>query len=56
MDRLRQQIVQWTLQGLPQSPAARAASVLAIAVLPGAWAVWVAWRLVRSRFAPGPAR
>jgi len=56
MDWLRQQMVQWTLQGLPQSPAARAASVLAIAVLPGAWAVWIAWRLVRSRLAPGPAR
>jgi hypothetical protein len=48
MERVRRQIAEWTLQGLPESPAARAASVFAIAVVPGAWAIWLAWRLLRS--------
>lgn len=56
MDQVRQQIAQWTMQGLPESPAARAASLFAIAVVPGAWAVWLAWRVVRSRLVAGPAR
>jgi hypothetical protein len=56
MDQVRQQIVQWTMQGLPEAPAARAASVFAIAVVPGAWAVWLAWRPVRSRLATRAAR
>ena len=49
MERVRRQIAEWTLAGLPQSPAARAASVIAIAVVPGAWALWLAWRLLRAR-------
>jgi hypothetical protein len=56
MEQVRQQIAEWTLQGLPQSPTARAASVFAIAVVPGAWAVWLAWRLVRSRLSTTAAR
>lgn len=51
MERVRRQIAEWTLQGLPESPTARAASVFAIAVVPGAWAVWLAWRLVRTGIA-----
>ena len=49
MARVRRQIAEWTLAGLPESPTARAASVLAIAVVPGAWALWLAWRLLRGR-------
>jgi hypothetical protein len=49
MERVRRQIAEWTLDGLPQSPAARTASVIAIAIVPGAWAVWLAWRLLRAR-------
>jgi hypothetical protein len=49
MARVRRQIAEWTLEGLPHSPAARAASVIAIALVPGAWAVWIAWRLLRAR-------
>ena len=51
MARVRRQIAEWTLEGLPDSPVARTASVLAIALVPGAWAVWIAWRLLRGRTA-----
>jgi hypothetical protein len=51
MARVRRRIAAWTLEGLPESPTARAASVIAIAVVPGAWAVWLAWRLLRGRVA-----
>jgi hypothetical protein len=51
MARVRRQIAEWTLEGLPQSPTARAASVIALALVPGAWAVWIAWRLLRARAA-----
>jgi hypothetical protein len=51
MERFRRQIAEWTLDGLPESPTARAASVLAIVVVPGAWALWLAWRMLRARAA-----
>ncbi|HSD44566.1 MAG TPA: hypothetical protein VLD36_22210 [Burkholderiales bacterium] len=49
MERVKQQIVKWAQDDAPASPAARAAGVIAIVVIPGAWAVWLAWRLIRSR-------
>jgi hypothetical protein len=49
MERVRQQIARWAQYEASASPAARAAGVAAIVLVPGAWAVWVAWRLLRSR-------
>ena len=49
MERVRQQIVKWAQDDAPASPAARAAGVIAIVVIPGAWAVWLAWRVIRNR-------
>jgi hypothetical protein len=51
MERVRQQIAKWAQYDMPASPAARAAGLVAIVVIPGAWAVWLAWRLIRGRVA-----
>lgn len=51
MERLKRQLAQWINDGLPASPAARGAGLIAIAVVPGAWAVWLVWRLLRWRAA-----
>ena len=51
MNRIRQQIAKWAQLEAGASPAARVAGAIAIAVVPGAWAVWLAWRLLRMRAA-----
>ena len=48
MDRIKRQITRW-VDGRPTAElAARAAGAVAIAVVPGALAVWIAYRLIRS--------
>jgi hypothetical protein len=51
MERVKRQIAKWAQSEVPASPAARAAGVVAIVFIPGAWAVWLAWRLLRNRAA-----
>jgi len=50
MERIRQELARWT-EGPPAAIAFRAASALVIAVVPGAFAVWVAYRIIRARAA-----
>lgn len=51
MERVKRQIARWAQCEASASPAARAAGVAAIVLVPGAWAVWLAWRLLCSRVA-----
>jgi hypothetical protein len=48
MDRIKRQISQWVEGRPPAELAARAAGAIVIAVVPGALAVWVAYRLIRT--------
>jgi hypothetical protein len=48
MERIRQQITRWMDGRPPAELAARAAGVVVIAVVPGALAVWLAYRLIRT--------
>jgi hypothetical protein len=48
MDRIRQQITRWVDGRPPAELAVRAAGAVVIAVVPGALAVWVAYRLIRT--------
>jgi hypothetical protein len=51
MARIKRQITGW-LEGRPPAElAARAAGVVVIAVVPGALAAWIAYRLIRTRVA-----
>jgi hypothetical protein len=49
MDRIRREITRWAQGREPAELAARAAGVVVIAVVPGALAVWIAYRLIRAR-------
>jgi len=48
MERIRQQITRWVDGRPPAELAARAAGAVVIAVVPGAFAVWLAYRLIRT--------
>jgi len=48
MERIRQQIARWAEGRSTAELAAHAAGAVAIAVVPGALAVWVAYRLIRT--------
>lgn len=50
MDRIKRQLGLWADMP-PAELAARAAGVVVIAVVPGALAVWLAYRLIRARTA-----
>jgi hypothetical protein len=51
MARIKRQITDW-LEGRPPAElAARAAGVVVIAVVPGALAAYIAYRLIRARVA-----
>jgi molecular chaperone DnaK (HSP70) len=49
MERIRQEITRWAEGRSATELAARAAGVVVIAVVPGALAAWVAYRLIRAR-------
>jgi hypothetical protein len=49
MERIKRQITRWAEGRAPAEIAARAAGAVVIAVVPGALAVWVAYRLIRAR-------
>ena len=51
MERIKRQITRWADGRPPAELAARAAGAVAIAVVPGALAVWIAYRLIRARAA-----
>lgn len=51
MKRIKRQMRAWTAPGAPQALVIRAAGVAAIVIVPGAWALWLAWRVLRSRAA-----
>jgi len=49
MERIKRQITRW-IEGRSRAElAAHAAGVVVIAVVPGALAAWVAYRLIRAR-------
>jgi hypothetical protein len=48
MEHIRRHLARWA-ELPPATLAARAAGAVVIAVVPGALAVWVAYRLIRSR-------
>ena len=48
MDRIREQITRWLDGRPPAELAARAAAAVVIAVVPGAFTVWLAYRLIRT--------
>jgi hypothetical protein len=48
MERIKRQIARWAEGRPPAELAARAAGAVAIAVVPGALAVWIAYRLIRT--------
>jgi hypothetical protein len=50
MDRIKRQLSRWA-DVPPAVLAARAAEVVLIAVVPGGFAVWLAYRLIRARTA-----
>jgi len=41
----------WTAAGAPHALVIRAAGVAAVVIVPGAWALWLAWRVLRARAA-----
>jgi hypothetical protein len=49
MDRIKQQITRWAEGRSTAELAAHAAGVVVIAVVPGALAAWIAYRLIRAR-------
>jgi len=48
MERIRRELARWADGRPPAELAVRAAGAVAIAVVPGALAVWVAYRLIRT--------
>jgi hypothetical protein len=56
MERIKRRVAKWTEGRAPAELAARAVGVVAIAVVPGAWVVWFAWRLLRPRNGAYPFR
>jgi hypothetical protein len=48
MERIKRQITRWVEGRPPAELAARAAGVVVIAVVPGALALWLAYRIIRS--------
>jgi hypothetical protein len=50
MERIRQELARWT-EGPPALLAFRAAGALVIAIVPGAFTVWLAYRIIRARAA-----
>lgn len=49
MERIKERVTKWTEGRAPAEIAALTASVIVIAVVPGAWVVWLAWRFLRRR-------
>ena len=51
MERIRGWVMSWTSGRGPAEIAAWAAWAIVMAVVPGALTVWIAWRLLRQRYA-----
>jgi hypothetical protein len=49
MERIKRHLARWADGRPPAELAARAAGVVVIAVVPGAFAVWLAYRILRGR-------
>jgi hypothetical protein len=49
MERIKQRVAKWIEGRAPAEIAAATVGVVAIIVVPGAWAVWLAWRFLRPR-------
>lgn len=49
MERIRRQITRWADGRSPAELAGLAAGAIVIAVVPGAFTVWLAYRIIRAR-------